>query len=173
VSRVAAHLAAALLAVVLGAAGPTRAAEEGMREGVQHYDGARADYAFRCKGCHGFSGEGTPGHVPRLDGFVGLYTWLPEGRDYLLRVPGAARARLDDARLAAVLNWMLATYAAGQVAPGFAPFTAEEVGKARRRPLLNQKEVRARLIAELRGKGVLPEGEDGLGLSPEGRAQGG
>jgi hypothetical protein len=150
-------LAAALLLVL---AAPARAGEGGP---------AALDYTLRCKGCHGFSGEGTPGHVPRLDSFVGLYTHLPEGRDYLLRVPGAARARLDDARLASVLNWMLATYGAGNVAPGFAPFTAEEVGEARRRPLLDQKEVRARLIEKLRIEGLIAEGEDGLGTSPERR----
>lgn len=160
-------LALAALLALLGAA--ASAAGESPSAGPPIYAGVRADYAFRCKGCHGFSGEGTPGHVPRLDGFVGLYTWLPEGRDYLLRVPGAARARLDDARLAAVLNWMLDTYGRGRVAPGFAAFTAEEVAAARRRPLLNQKAVRARLIAELRAKGLIGPGEDGFGVSPEPR----
>lgn len=163
------RLAAVLAAALLVASSPARAGDDPAASQVQHYSGVKADYAFRCKGCHGFVGEGTPGHVPRLQGFVGLYTWLPEGRDYLMRVPGAARSRLDDARLAAVLNWVLATYGAGQVAPGFAPFTAEEVGSARRRPLLNQKEVRARLIAEMRAKGLIGEGEDGLGVSPEHR----
>ena len=77
---------------------------------LQQLTGARADFALRCRGCHGFAGEGTPGHVPRLDGFVGLFTQVPGGRDYLMRVPGVARSALDDARLAAVLNFMLATY---------------------------------------------------------------
>lgn len=159
-----------LAAAALLAAAPAPAADYAPGAPLERFQGARADYALRCKGCHGFAGEGTPGHVPRLAGFVGLYTHLPEGRGYLMRVPGVARARLDDARLAAVLNWMLATYGKGQVAPGFAPFTAEEVGAARRRPLRAEREgLRARLITELRARGLIDPNEDGLGVSPESR----
>ena len=127
------------LAVAL-AAGPAPAADYNPGQPLETFAGARADFTFRCRGCHGFAGEGTPGHVPRLDGFVGLYTHLPDGRDYLMRVPGVARAKLDDARLAAVLNWMLATYGAGRVAPSFAAFTAAEVGEARRRYVLRGRQ---------------------------------
>ena len=70
--------------------------------------------------------------MPRLAGFVGHFTRHPEGRDYLMRVPGVVRARLDDARLAAVLNWLLASLSPEEVAADFAPFTSEEV--ARRAP---------------------------------------
>ena len=73
--------------------------------------------------------------MPRLDGFVGLFTQIDGGRDYLMRVPGVARAKLDDERLAAVLNWMLEVYGGDAVAPGFAPYAAAEVGAARRAPL--------------------------------------
>lgn len=162
--------ATVLLLTAILAAGPASAADYMPGQPLERFANARADYAFRCKGCHGFAGEGTPGHVPRLAGFVGLYTHLPEGRDYLMRVPGVARARLDDARLAAVLNWMLATYGQGQVAPGFAPFTADEVGVARRHPLRAGRErLRARLIAELHERNLVPAGEDGLGVSAEAR----
>lgn len=149
--------------------GPAQAADPGLAHPLEHYSGAKADFAFRCKGCHGLAGEGTPGHVPRLDGFVGLFTHLPEGRDYLMRVPGVARARLDNERLAGVLNWMLATYGAGRVAPGFAPFTAAEVAEARRRPLRDLERTRARLVAKLRARELVGVAEDGLGRSPERR----
>jgi hypothetical protein len=162
--------AAALLATILLAAGSAGAADYAPGAPLERFAGARADYALRCKGCHGFAGEGTPGHVPRLAGFVGRYTHLPDGRTYLMRVPGIARARLDDARLAAVLNWMLAAYGRGQVAPGFAPFTPEEVGSARRRPLRAERgEWRARLIRGLRARGLVGPDEDGLGVSAEPR----
>jgi hypothetical protein len=131
------------------------------------YAGAELDFTLRCKGCHGFAGQGTSGHVPRLRGFVGLYTHLPEGRDYLLRVPGVARAQLNDDRLAAVLNWMIEAYGRGTAATGFAPFTPEEVAAARRRPLAQKAATRARLIAELRRQGLLAADEDGYGLAPE------
>ncbi len=155
-------LLAALAAALAAAAGPAWAADYAPGRPLETVAGARADFTFRCRGCHGFAGEGTPGHVPRLDGFVGLYTHLPDGRDYLMRVPGVARAKLDDARLAAVLNWMLATYGAGQVAPGFAAFTAAEVREARRRRLPELADSRARLVRQLQARGLVPPGEDGL-----------
>jgi hypothetical protein len=126
---------------------------------------------MRCGGCHGIRGQGTPGHVPRLAGFVGHFTRHPEGRDYLMRVPGVVRARLDDARLAAVLNWLLASMSRDEVAAGFAPFTSEEVADARRAPLAEPQATRARLIADLQSAGVIAADEDGVGRSPEHRRQ--
>jgi hypothetical protein len=153
---------------------PALAADYQAGAPLETFTGARADFAFRCKGCHGFAGEGTPGHVPRLDGFVGLYTQVECGRDYLMRVPGVARAKLDDARLAAVLNWMLEVYGGDDVAPGFTPYTAAEVGAARRQPLTASREpTRARLILELRARGLIGLDDDAglpLGDLADGRA---
>lgn len=108
--------------------------------------------------------------MPRLDGFVGLFTRVADGRDYLMRVPGVARAAMDDARLAAVLNWMLATYGGEQVAAGFPPYTADEVGAARRQVLRDRKRVRDRLLQALRAQGLIGSDEDGLGVSAEQRS---
>jgi hypothetical protein len=166
---------AALRAAVLllAAVGVARAADYAPGRPLESHDGARLDYALKCKGCHGLWGQGTPGHVPRLDGFVGLFTHLPEGRDYLMRVPGVARSVLDDGRLTAVLNWVLATYGRDKVATGFAPFTVEEVAAARLRPLEDRKGLRDRMLAELRRKGLLAPDDDGIGRSPEPRAAAG
>ena len=165
----AARLAAVALLALLGGGGRVHAVDYAPGQPLERFAGPRADYAFRCKGCHGFAGEGTPGHVPRLAGFVGLYTHLPEGRDYLMRVPGVARSALDDARLAGVLNWMLETYGAGQAAPGFAPFTAEEVGRTRKEVLTRLDETRARLVGDLRERGLVAPGHDGLHAPRPGR----
>ena len=158
---------AAAIGLWLAASWPALAADYQPNAPLETFTGARADFTFRCKGCHGFAGEGTPGHVPRLDGFVGFFTQVDGGRDYLMRVPGVARAKLDDERLAAVLNWMLETYGGDAVAPGFAPYTAAEVGPARRQPLTaTRAETRARLIRELRARGVIaPEADAGLPLA--------
>jgi hypothetical protein len=158
---------AAALALCLTATLPAAAADYQAGAPLETFAGARADFAFRCKGCHGFAGEGTPGHVPRLDGFVGLFTQVDGGRDYLMRVPGVARAALDDERLAAVLNWMLETYGGDAVAPGFVPYTAAEVGAARRQPLAAAREdTRARLIFQMRDRGLIgPDDDAGLPLA--------
>lgn len=158
---------ALVLWLALGAAG--FAADYTPGAPLERLTGPRIDFALRCRGCHGFAGEGTPGHVPRLDGFVGLFTQVPGGRDYLMRVPGVARSRLDDARLAAVLNWVLATYGAGAVTSSFTPYSAAEVSQARRQVLLDRRSVREGLLAEMRDRGLLAPGEDGWGRSAEPR----
>lgn len=106
---------------------------------------------------------GAPGAVPRLKSFVGHFTHHPDGRAFLVRVPGVAHAMLDDARLAVMLNWMLDTYSPAEVAQAFEPYTASEVADLRRRPIENPKRTRARLIADLRERGIV--GPDD-GLSP-------
>ncbi len=73
--------------------------------------------------------------VPSLKGLVGYYLYLPEGRAYLPRLPNVAFSTLNDAQLAAVLNYMVFDLGAGSVPPGTHPYRAVEVGKWRRQPL--------------------------------------
>lgn len=165
---------AATVGLWLAVALPASAADYQAGAPLETYEGARADFAFRCKGCHGFAGEGTPGHVPRLDGFVGFFTRVDGGRDYLMRVPGVARSALDDDRLAAVLNWMIEVYGGDAVAADFRPFTGAEVKEARREPLTAERApTRDRLIRELRARGLIgPDDDAGLPLTtlePAGR----
>ena len=68
------------------------------------------DYILYCMGCHGAQAEGVPGKVPPLAHALGRYMRTPEGRNYILRVPGAANSVLSDAQLAAVLNWLAQTF---------------------------------------------------------------
>ena len=104
------------------------------------------DYALNCQGCHLDDGTGTPGSVPPLAGSVGRFTRVPDGREFIVRVPGVATSALDDAALAAVLNWMLERFGKPDVPAGFAPYTAAEVGALRQKPLTNVERVRAELI---------------------------
>src|SRR5215475_14709618 len=84
------------------------------------------DYMLYCMGCHGAQAQGVPGKIPPLAGSVSLYMRTAEGRDYVLRVPGAANSALPDAQLAAVLNWLAESYGAPAV-PRAVPFTVDEV----------------------------------------------
>ncbi len=122
---------------------------------IQEIAGAAQDYARNCQGCHGADGAGIPNAVPRLRDFIGYFAHLPEGRAYLIRVPGVAQAPLDDARLAAVLNWTLIAYSRDQLPPGFQPFTADEVGGLRADVLIAVTQERARLISRLEQAGIL------------------
>jgi len=49
-----------------------------------------------------------------------------------------------------VLNWMLERFAPPAAPEGFAPYTAEEVGRLRRQPLVNVERARRELIEESR-----------------------
>src|SRR5271156_5192781 len=73
------------------------------------------DYMLYCMGCHGPEAEGVPGKVPPLAHALGHYMRSPAGRNYILRVPGAANSVLSDAELAAVLNWLAQTYSAQEL----------------------------------------------------------
>jgi mono/diheme cytochrome c family protein len=104
---------------------------------------------LHCQGCHRPDGAGAPGAVPRLQGFVGEFLTVPGGREYLVRVPGSSQSPLDDAALAAVLNWMVRSFGPAEVAADFTPFTADEVARTRRPPLQRVRAVREALVAAI------------------------
>ena len=68
------------------------------------------NYMLHCQGCHLPGGIGHPGIVPKMQGEIGAFLASAAGRAYLVQVPGAAQSSLDDAELAAVLNWMLPAF---------------------------------------------------------------
>jgi hypothetical protein len=113
------------------------------------------DYTLYCMGCHGAQAQGVPGRIPPLAGSVSLFMRTPEGRDYVLRVPGAANSALPDAQLAAVLNWLAASYGAPG-APRPVPFTVDEVTRVRRTPLADVQARRREVIRTLAATGAAP-----------------
>lgn len=100
-------------------------------------------------GCHRANGAGTPPVIPQLAGRIGYYLQVPAGRAYLVQVPGAAQSLLDDAALAAVLNWMLTEFGGESLTRGFDPYTAEEVGRYRTDRPSDLSELRRRLAARV------------------------
>ena len=107
------------------------------------------DYMLECQGCHLSDGTGTPGAVPSFVGFVATFLGIPSGREFLVRVPGSSQSSLDDARLAAVLNWILARFDPGSLGDDFRPFTAEEVARVRRPPLTDVEALRRELLSRV------------------------
>jgi mono/diheme cytochrome c family protein len=92
---------------------------------------ARQDYVLNCLGCHQMDGTGAPPAIPRLKDRVGYFLTVPQGRAYLAQVPGAANSLLDDARLASVLNWIVAEFAGVSSPAQWAPYGAAEVADYR------------------------------------------
>jgi mono/diheme cytochrome c family protein len=120
------------------------------------FSAAAENYIRWCQGCHLASGRGAPPAVPDLVDKVGYFARLPEGRAYLIRVPGAALAPISDADLAAVLNFLLQTFSPKQLPPDFRPFTADEVATLRPQRMVAVKREREALVAKLRDAGVMP-----------------
>ena len=113
------------------------------------------DYLLYCMGCHGAQAQGVPGKVPPLASSLALFMRSADGRNYLLRVPGAANSVLSDAQLAAVLNWLTESYGApGDKRP--APFTVEEVTQVRHTPLPDVQARRREVIRALAATGAAP-----------------
>lgn len=112
------------------------------------------DYSRNCQGCHGHTGISVA-EVPDLKNRVGYFVHTPEGRRFLVQVPGVALSMLDDRRLADLLNWMLRTYSAPQLPPGFRPYNEQEVARWRQSPLKKVLPVREEVVRGLVEAGVI------------------
>jgi mono/diheme cytochrome c family protein len=112
----------------------------------------QTDYALNCRGCHAPDGGGVTGAAPSFRGQVGKFLWVPGGREYLIRVPGTAQSPLNDARVAALLNWIVREFSPREVPADFAAFTAEEVARYRRPPLTEVESVRRGLQRAIAGR---------------------
>lgn len=107
---------------------------------------SQVDYALHCTGCHLPDGSGLPPDVPSLRGDPGRIAALPGGREYLIRVPGSSQAPLDDAELAAVLNWVMVEFNTETLPSRWKPFTRAEVARHRPRVLEDPARARAALF---------------------------
>jgi len=117
------------------------------------------DYVLNCMGCHGTQAEGVPGKVPPLANMLSRFMRTAEGRDYILRVPGAANSALSDAQLAAVLNWLAVTYDSGASTHTLEPFTSAEVAAVRHTPLVSVLATRRAVVHELETTGPAPSAQ--------------
>ena len=120
-----------LLAVVLLATVPATHADP------------EVDYLLHCSGCHMPDGSGLQNVVPTLHDVIGRMVAEPEGRSYIVRVPGSSQAPVSDEKLAAILNWMLTEFSSATLPRDFQPLSAQEVGKARGQLLADPLRYRA------------------------------
>lgn len=115
------------------------------------------DYMLQCAGCHRYDGQGLSHRgIPDFNQSIGLFTRLPAGRQYMIRVPGAAQSQLDNADLARVLNWIVAKYSPEDMTPDYKPFTSAEVGASRRQRFDDVLQARMALTRQLQALGLEP-----------------
>ncbi|MEJ2258372.1 MAG: cytochrome c [Woeseiaceae bacterium] len=108
-------------------------------------DEIRANYLFACRGCHLADGKGVPPEIPSLRNVLGQLVATPEGRNYVMRVPGVLQSRLNNEQLADVLNWILTEFNADTRPGDFQPFSEREVAEARKHILTDPSRMRASL----------------------------
>jgi hypothetical protein len=104
------------------------------------------NYQLRCMGCHLADGSGQAGRVPSIRRSLVLFSGSPQGRDYVIRVPGVAQSPLSDVDTAALLNWMARNLSDLPPPPGFADYSEAEVHGLRDRPLVQVRAIRAKLM---------------------------
>lgn len=109
------------------------------------------NYMLHCQGCHLPGGVGHPGIVPELAGNVGKFLAVPEGRAYLVQVPGSAQSTLDDSELAAVLNWLIPEFDPEHTPSDFQKFTADEVQQYRSVRIRNVTQIRTEILGKYGG----------------------
>ena len=113
-------------------------------------DLGRQYYVLNCAGCHQFDGTGSKAHeIPNMRGAVGHFLRLPEGRAFLVRVPGTSNSKLSDAEIATMLNWLVHEFSPAQIPPDFKPYTTEEVTRLRHAPLDDVAATRAAIVKKL------------------------
>lgn len=111
-------------------------------------------YVLHCVGCHQMDGSGSAAHeIPAMKGTVGHFLRLPEGRAFLVQVPGTSNSALTDAEIAVLLNWMLPQFSRAEMPPGFVPYTADEVTRLRKQRLDDVAGTRAAIVTRLAGMG--------------------
>lgn len=107
----------------------------------------RLDYMLQCQGCHLADGSSWPEiGIHSMIGLAERFLDDPEGRAYLIQVPGVSQAPLDDRAIADLLNWILARFRADAKDADFAPYSEQEVARYRAADRIDVVATRARLI---------------------------
>ena len=90
------------------------------------------NYKLFCQGCHLPDGTGVLGEVPSLVNNLSRYIKTPEGREFVVQVPGVMHALLTDVEVAELLNWLVKNFDDQFFEGGeFLPYSSEEVTNIR------------------------------------------
>ena len=109
----------------------------------------RVNYMLQCQGCHLADGRGMAGRVPNMMGSVGRYLHSPQGRAFIVQVPGVAFSPLSDAQVSELMNWMLTEFSADELPANFKPYTEEEIAALRSRPEPDPMNRRVEILTQL------------------------
>ncbi|HIE1843229.1 cytochrome c [Pseudomonas aeruginosa] len=132
---------------------------------VQPLARPEAVFGKNCQGCHGSMGSKGQ-EIPTLANQIGYFARAPEGRAFLVQVPNVALATINDADLAAMLNWMLTSFSADQLPADFKPYSAAEVAELRK-VRINPASRRTEVVKILEARRLVPNSETMSLASPD------
>lgn len=117
----------------------------GAQAGRNHFN-----WQMNCQGCHHPNGEGNAARdIPPLEALE-KFQRLPEGRAFLIQVPGMSRSKLSDEELTQMANWMMEEFTTPQTDEEWQPYSVREVARLRRSPITEGvRDYRKRLMARL------------------------
>lgn len=134
---------------------------------------AQTRYLVGCGGCHGIQGISEARVVPQLRDRVGYLLCTEEGRGYAVRLPNVAFSDLNDDDLADMMNFVMFGLG-GESSRGARPYTADEIGRLRKAPLVQDHLLAARtsMVARLpdRCRAVRDAYTPGVAAGPSRRA---
>lgn len=117
---------------------------------------AKSLFVLHCAGCHQLDGSGHPNSgVPSMRK-MGYFLRSTAGRAFLVQVPGARNATINDAELTALTNWQLQNFSQESLPVDFVPYTTDEVSRWRAHPPLDVMDARTRILQDLQTDGHLP-----------------
>jgi hypothetical protein len=122
--------------------------------------GDKGKYLFtlHCSGCHVRDGSGsTEGRIPRLAGQIGHFMKLPDGRRFVLQVPGIMNSGLHNAEIETLMNWLVPHFAGTSLDGDFVPYQPAEIEAARKNRPADIFAARRRIADDLRKQGVTIE----------------
>ncbi|AFT68448.1 Cytochrome c, mono-and diheme variant [Alloalcanivorax dieselolei B5] len=115
----------------------------------------RNDFLLHCSGCHRPDGAGTEvGGIPDFRGYVSSFLMTPEGRHYILQVPGVIGSGLSDRRLTEVMNYVLTTWGQPEHIEASGLLSEQEVRTLRADVLEDVVGYRREVVKALRERGL-------------------
>lgn len=112
------------------------------------------NFLLHCSGCHQQDGSGSSENgIPNMKNRVGYFLRIPEGRAFLVQVPGTSQSSLSDGETAELLNWMVRALSPDAVPPNFSPYTRDEVTRLRASSLADVPAMRASVVGRLQKMG--------------------
>ncbi len=150
---------AAMVAVLLSSPAQAASTLPELR-GLPELTVAQSDYVEHCSGCHGMQGNSAPAEIPVLRDRIGYFMCIPEGREYLIRLPNVAYSAIsDNQELADMMNFVVFGLGGNSAPKTAKPFTAAEVAKLRTRALATQSLIAARsdVVTKMIGRCAVPK----------------